>query len=129
MKCLHVEPENLQVLFQKIEALALKFDNNLKFKMMLICEEVITNQTKHTDFENKIEDIEFCFDLQDEKTIILLFKDNAKKFNPLKKDNPDMSKNLEETEVGGLGIFMIKKYAKNLTYEYVDGYNILKVYL
>ncbi|NOX15572.1 MAG: ATP-binding protein [Epsilonproteobacteria bacterium] len=127
MKCLQIESENLSASFEKAEALISKLDKNLKFKIMLICEEVITNQIRHANFEDKMKNIEFCLDIQDKKDVTLIFKDNAKKFNPLEKNSPDLSKSLEDMQVGGLGIYMIKQYSKSLTYKYSDGYNILRV--
>jgi anti-sigma regulatory factor (Ser/Thr protein kinase) len=129
MKCLKVESENLSKIFEKTEALLCDFEESLKFKAMLICEEVVTNQIRHTDFEDKEPSIELCVDLKGSDSIVFVFKDNAKEFNPLAKDEPDITKSLEETELGGLGIFMVKKYSKNLNYEYKDGFNILKVEL
>jgi len=127
MKCIEIDPEKIDKSLKEIESFSVDLDENLKFKIMLICEEVITNQIRHADFEDKIADIKFCFEIKNETT--LLFKDNAKKFNPLKKEDPDTTKSLEETALGGLGIFMVKKYSKNIDYKYINGYNILKVTL
>lgn len=129
MKCLQINPNDIAKIFDKIEQYIANLDSTLRYKIMLICEEVITNQIRHTNFENRDKDIEFCFDLNDTNHIILLFKDNAKKFNPLDKSDPDLTTDIEEVQLGGLGIFMIKKYSKELIYDYKDGYNILRVIL
>jgi len=129
MKCLQVNPNNIVEILEKIEQSISSLDDVLKFKIMLICEETITNQIRHADFKNRIKDIEFCIDLSDIDNIILVFKDNAQKFNLLEKHNPDLTTSIEETNLGGLGIFMIKKYSKKLTYSYKNGYNLLKVLL
>ncbi len=129
MKCVKIEPKKLEEVLQKIETFFCKLDDNLRFKMMLICEEVITNQIRHANFEKKEPDILFCFNTNKNNNSILIFKDNAKKFNPLKKEDPDVTKSLEDTKLGGLGIFMIKKYSKKLYYEYSNNYNILKIEL
>ena len=107
MKCFRVEPEKLSTLLAKIETLIVDMDESLRFKIMLICEEVITNQIRHTDFEDKIPDITVCLDAKSKKNISLVFKDNAKEFNLLEEKEPDITKSLEETELGGLGIFMV----------------------
>ena len=128
MKCLKIEPWNLEGTLEKIEGLFENLDSKLKFKAMLICEEVVTNQIRHANFEDKKEDIEFCYLFQ--KThILLLFRDNAKKFNPLLKDLPDVKATLEEAIPGGLGIYIVKKYSNSLRYDYENGYNILRVEL
>ena len=127
MKCFRVVPEKLDIVLAKIEEYICDIEESLKFKTMLICEEVITNQLRHSDFGDVKADIEFCFDIEDRNSLSILFKDNAKEFNPLQKEEPDTTKSLEETELGGLGVFIVKKYSKNLSYEYKNCYNILKV--
>mgnify|MGYP002852131909 CR=1 FL=1 len=57
----------------------------------------------------------------------LIFKDSGKKFNPLTYGDPDITKSAEERNVGGLGIYMIKKMTDLCEYQYIDGYNILTI--
>jgi len=129
MKCLHVNPNDIGETLEKIELSISKLDDALRFKIMLICEEVITNQIRHSNFKNRTQEIEFYFDLNDQNSIFLIFKDNAQRFNPLEKNNPDITTDIEDTQLGGLGIFMVKEYSKKLTYTYKDGCNILRVIL
>ena len=51
--------------------------------------------------------------------------DSGKQFNPLAREDPDVTKPAEERNIGGLGIFMTKKMMDNVEYEYKDGKNIL----
>jgi anti-sigma regulatory factor (Ser/Thr protein kinase) len=46
-------------------------------------------------------------------------------FDPLKKADPDVTLPAEESEIGGLGIFMTKKTMDEVRYEYKDGQNRL----
>ncbi|MGB9977988.1 ATP-binding protein [Methanobacterium sp.] len=55
------------------------------------------------------------------------FIDYGNPYNPLKSENPDISLNAEEKEIGGLGIFLIKKNVDDISYEYLDGKNILTI--
>lgn len=55
------------------------------------------------------------------------FSDAGTPYNPLKKEDPDVSLSLEEREVGGLGLFMVKKMMDEFTYTYVDGRNVLTI--
>lgn len=57
----------------------------------------------------------------------LKFIDKGKPYNPLKHQEPDVSRPLEERPVGGLGIFIAKKMADSLTYLRENGKNILKI--
>lgn len=55
----------------------------------------------------------------------LRFSDNGRPYDPTEKPDPDTTQSAEEREVGGLGIFMVKKLMDEVTYEYADGSNIL----
>ena len=46
-------------------------------------------------------------------------------YNPLENKDPDITLDIEDREIGGLGIFLVKKTMDELSYEYVDGQNIL----
>lgn len=53
------------------------------------------------------------------------FTDSGKAFNPLAKPDPDITLSVEEREIGGLGIFLTKKYMDSVLYERKDNQNIL----
>ena len=53
------------------------------------------------------------------------FTDRGKAFNPLEKPDPDITLSVEEREIGGLGIFLTKKYMDSVLYERKDNQNIL----
>lgn len=52
-------------------------------------------------------------------------EDSAPPFNPLSIPNPDISVNIEERKIGGLGIFLIRQVMDDIVYRYEDGKNIL----
>jgi sigma-B regulation protein RsbU (phosphoserine phosphatase) len=60
----------------------------------------------------------------DDQYYKLTFKDRGKKFNPLTYGEPDITQPIEERNVGGLGIYMIKHMTDFSKYEYIDGCNI-----
>ena len=55
------------------------------------------------------------------------FKDGGKPFNPLERADPDLSLSAEERSIGGLGIFLTKKFMDSVEYEFVDGKNCLTI--
>ena len=55
----------------------------------------------------------------------LTFIDKGIPYNPLAKDDPDITLSVEDREIGGLGIFMVKKSMDEVLYRYQDGKNIL----
>lgn len=60
-------------------------------------------------------------------SVIVTFIDHGIPYDPLKKDDPDVTLSSEERAIGGLGIFMVKKTMDEITYEYKDGQNILSI--
>ena len=60
-------------------------------------------------------------------SVVLTFIDNGMPYNPLEKSDPNTSLSAEEREIGGLGIYMVKRTMDEIVYEYKDGQNILKV--
>ena len=63
----------------------------------------------------------------EEETVKLIFKDNGTAYNPLEKEDPDTTLSIEERAIGGLGIFMVKRMASDISYEYVQNQNVLTV--
>ena len=59
--------------------------------------------------------------------VCIQFTDEATPYNPLTKEDPDISLPLEERGIGGLGIFMVKKTMDDVKYKYENGRNILTI--
>lgn len=57
--------------------------------------------------------------------VMIQFLDHGKPFDPLAKEDADITLPAEERRVGGLGILMVKKSMDDVAYEYKDGCNIL----
>lgn len=53
------------------------------------------------------------------------FRDTGVPYNPLEKEDPDLTIPVAERQIGGLGIFMTKKVMDDVIYEHKDGQNIL----
>lgn len=64
---------------------------------------------------------------EDPAAIVLYFIDNGVFYDPLEKKDPDITLSADEREIGGLGIFMVKNMMDEISYEYKDGQNILKI--
>ena len=48
-------------------------------------------------------------------------------FDPLSNADPDISLAAEDREIGGLGVFLVKKTMDDVSYENRDGQNILRL--
>ena len=60
-------------------------------------------------------------------TVIITFIDNGVPYDPLAKEDPDVTLSAEERGIGGLGIYLVKKSMDGISYEYKNGQNILKI--
>ena len=56
---------------------------------------------------------------------VITFTDWGTPYDPLAQEDPDVTLSAEEREVGGLGIFMVKRSVDEISYEYRDNMNIL----
>nr|MCR4894057.1 ATP-binding protein [Eubacteriales bacterium] len=61
----------------------------------------------------------------DPVTVTITFIDHGIPYDPLSRQDPDVTKPAEDREIGGLGIFLTRKIMDDLSYDYVDGKNIL----
>ena len=59
--------------------------------------------------------------------VTITFIDNGIPYDPLAKEDPDITLSAEERQIGGLGIFMVKNTMDDVIYEYQNGQNILKL--
>ncbi len=64
---------------------------------------------------------------EDPLAVVITFIDGGVPYNPLSKADPNVNLSAEEREIGGLGIFLVKKTMDDIAYEYKDGKNILKI--
>lgn len=73
-------------------------------------------------------DVKVSIDITDDpKAVELEFRDWGVPYDPLNKEDPDVTLSAEERQIGGLGIFMVKKTMDEMSYSYEDGQNILKL--
>ena len=59
--------------------------------------------------------------------VIITFIDHGVPYDPLAKEDPDTTLSAEERQIGGLGIYMVKKSMDEIAYRYQDGQNILMI--
>ncbi|MBQ7155311.1 MAG: SpoIIE family protein phosphatase [Synergistaceae bacterium] len=57
----------------------------------------------------------------------ITFTDSGIPYNPLEHEDPDITLSAEDREVGGLGIYIVKKSMNSVSYEYRDNHNVLKI--
>ena len=62
---------------------------------------------------------------EEPRMMTLIFKDQGMPYNPLENKDPNINLPAEAREIGGLGIFMVKKTMDEVLYDFKDGQNIL----
>ncbi len=65
--------------------------------------------------------------LSDPKRVSITLIDEGMEYDPLKKEDPDITLSAEERQIGGLGIYMVKKSMDEMRYQRKDGKNILEI--
>ena len=65
--------------------------------------------------------------VEDPMAVVITFIDKGVPYDPLAREDPDTTLSAEERDLGGIGIYMVKKSMDEVTYEYKDGQNILKI--
>ena len=68
-----------------------------------------------------------CEVTEDPMQVIIQFMDSGVPFDPLAKEDADITLSAEERQIGGLGIFMVKKSMDEVSYEYKEGKNVLTI--
>ena len=59
--------------------------------------------------------------------IEITFIDRGMPYDPLVKDDPDVTLSALDRQAGGLGIFLVKKTMDKMTYEFKNGQNIVRI--
>jgi len=116
--------ENLGKVLEFVDAELSKSECTAKVKthIAIAVEEVfinISNYAYRPDVGGVVIRISVCEDVRME------FEDKGKPYNPLEKEDPDVNVEMDEREIGGLGIFMVKKIMDTVEYRNEDGKNIL----
>lgn len=100
---------------------------NLPFKVLntvnLALDEIITNIISYGYADEESHEIKIELFLHD-GVLSVIVEDDAKAFNPLEQPEPDIDIPLEEKQIGGLGIHLIKNLMDELDYTRTGNKNI-----
>ena len=97
-----------------------------QMQIALAVEEIFVN-IAHYAYAPKTGKATVRVEVSDEPAVFITFLDNGIPYNPLEKKDPDVTLTAEERSIGGLGVFLTKKTMDDVTYEYKDGQNILRL--
>lgn len=98
---------------------------NLMTQVDMAVEEIFVNIARYAYHPEAGEASVRCEAGGDPFQIVVGFADRGRPFNPLDREDPDVTLDAEARQLGGLGILMAKKLMDEIQYEYRDGKNIL----
>ena len=98
--------------------------NQQVFLVNLEIDELITNYVRHSVHKVARPRIQLTLRVHGRK-LALVVLDTGPPFNPLTAPEPDVSTGLDEREMGGVGLHLVRSYCDRIHYELVDGYNRL----
>lgn len=98
----------------------------ITMKLEISVEEIFVNISHYAykDTEEKTGKVRITCGIEND-LMKITFADKGIPYNPLEKEDPDITLNAQERPIGGLGIFMVKKYMQDIRYEHKDGENRL----
>lgn len=99
---------------------------NMKFisQVCIAIDEIYSNIANYA-YKDHNGDITVVLEVDKERVFRLLFEDSGVPFNPLDTSEPDTTLSVEDRQIGGLGIFIVKQTMDNVEYSYQDNKNLL----
>ena len=98
--------------------------NALK-ELLVAVDELFSNIARYA-YSGACGEAEITVKLRD-RVASVCFTDSGTPYNPLEREEPDVTLSIEDRKSGGLGIYMVKRSMDSIYYEYRDGKNILTV--
>ena len=93
----------------------------------ILMDEIVSNIVRYssaTEFTVR------CEHKYPDGVVAMTFIDNGSAFNPTTEiETPDITASAEERPIGGLGMFMVKKMSKSITYKRENDKNLLSITL
>ena len=123
------EVKNLDTVLAFVDEQLEKYGCSQKIQMQIdiAVEEIFVNIANYA-YNPEIGSAGISVEIQEEPlAVIITFTDGGVPYDPLKKPDPDVTLSAEERQIGGLGIYMVKKSMDDISYEYKDGKNILTI--
>ena len=115
------------LMFLEEELSSIQHNTKNKIQLFIAVEELFVNIASYAYYPSE-GDAEIDIDTDNENNFVYItFIDSGKPYNPLEREDPDVTLSAKERKIGGLGIYMVKKSMDDMSYEYKNGCNILKI--
>jgi anti-sigma regulatory factor (Ser/Thr protein kinase) len=120
--------ENMPQLMLWLDSVLDDLDCPIKMKVQLdvATDELFSNIANYA-YEDCVGEATVRVEKLDPPAIRLTFIDAGKPYDPLGKEDPNTTLSAEDRQIGGLGIYMVKKSMDEVTYQYQDGKNMLTI--
>jgi anti-sigma regulatory factor (Ser/Thr protein kinase) len=105
------------------ERMALPAD--MEGTVSLALEEALSNVLRHSKAEGGSRGIEVVFQVEPDGFEFEI-SDSTTEYNPLARPDPDVTLPLEKRRPGGLGVYLVKQLADEVSYERREGKNRLR---
>jgi len=105
---------------QRTRALPKRLVSDLAFA----CEEVVTNIISYGYRDEEEHTISITVEMRPE-VVEMTIEDDGLPYNPLERDDPDVTLGLDDRGVGGLGVFLVKQLMDDAKYVREEPYNRL----
>ena len=114
-KIVDVIPENQDILTAFVEGILAPMEGSMKSQMQIniAIDEIYSNIVKFSGATRVTLIVEVR---KATLTARLTFIDNGKPYDPIQQADPDVTLSAEEREIGGLGIFIVKKTMDSVSY-------------
>lgn len=122
-------PAKLEYLTQALvfitdRAKAIGFEDKTINQIKLASEEVLVNIINYA-YPDKEGNIEISYILNDNKSLKIEIVDWGVAFDPLSLPEPDINAPLEDREIGGLGVYLVRNIMDEVNYKREEDRNIL----
>jgi anti-sigma regulatory factor (Ser/Thr protein kinase) len=118
--------DNLDELMQFVDDCAHghDFSDKRKLEIRLAVEEALMNIISHA-YPEEPGDVEVACGPDEDGKMVVEISDSGIPFDPHSRTNPDVSSDIEDREIGGLGIMLIRKYIRDVRYRRDSDKNVL----
>jgi serine/threonine-protein kinase RsbW len=110
---------------QELDHLRVAPGKVLEIEMVL--EEIVTNIIRYAYPARKGE-VEVGYSLEPPRRFCVVLKDWGECFNPLNYGPPNLSPELSQRPIGGLGIHLARQFSDRMEYECQGGANLVRVW-
>jgi sigma-B regulation protein RsbU (phosphoserine phosphatase) len=102
-------------------------DDTVRRAALLVLDEFVNNVVSYSHTHTEEHEIKVVLVLSSDRLAVTI-EDDGQAFNPFKRDPPDLDASLDDRQIGGLGIHLVKSVMDDYEYRRLGGRNVVTVY-